>query len=56
MDAKMKCQNPKCGVELPVLNNNGENNFCPQVQKDGKIIDVCMKCKMAEVEKIWKEI
>jgi len=57
MDAKMKCQNPKCGVELPVLDKKGNHNFCPQVQKNGKdIIHVCMKCKTAEVEKIWKEI
>jgi len=57
MDIKQQCQNPKCGKELPILNNKGENNFCPQVQKDEKtIINICMKCKMAEVEKIWKEI
>jgi hypothetical protein len=56
MDAKMKCQNQKCNAELPIFDEKGNHNFCPQVQKNGKIIDVCMKCKTAELEKIRKKI
>jgi len=57
MYGKMRCQNPECGAEKSIFSEDGKYNFCPQAQKDGKtIMNICMKCKMAEVEKIWKQI
>lgn len=51
---KMKC--PKCGVELPVFNEKGQHNFCPSSTViKGKIVDICMKCKMEEVVKVWQD-
>jgi len=49
---KMKC--PKCGIELSVFDKDGKHNFCPASTPDGKIINLCMKCKMEEVVEKWK--
>ena len=51
---KMKCK--KCGAELPIFNEKGQHNFCPLSLPNGKIIDVCMKCKMQEIVEKWRKI
>jgi hypothetical protein len=58
MDIQMKC--PRCGKEYPVMGMrlfSGEteerpaHNFCPTLDATtGKIVEVCMKCKMGIVE------
>lgn len=51
-DFKTKC--PKCKVELPVFNENGQHNFCQASMPSGGIVNLCMKCKMDEVVEKWK--
>lgn len=41
-----------CGTCLPVLNDDSKHNFCPAIL-DGEIINVCIKCKMREIEHRW---
>ncbi|MCX6721235.1 MAG: hypothetical protein NT026_01380 [Candidatus Staskawiczbacteria bacterium] len=54
MENKIKC--PKCGVELPQFDERGQHNFCPTSEfVPGKILNVCMKCKMEEVVREWKK-
>ena len=49
----MKC--PKCGIRLPIFNEKGQYNFCPtsSICKN-KIVEICIKCKIDEVVKIWE--
>lgn len=50
----MKCS--KCGVELPVFNGKGQHNFCPSSEAvKGRIVEICMKCKMEEVLARWHD-
>lgn len=45
---------PKCKVKIPVYNEEGKHNFCPSSEfEQGKIVDLCMKCKMEEVVEKW---
>lgn len=54
MEHKLTC--PKCGVELPLFTEHGKHNFCPSSEyKQGKIVELCMKCKMEEVVVIWQK-
>lgn len=56
---EQKC--PKCGKSIPIWRLrlfSGEkeprlaHNFCPSSETvPGKIVEICMKCKMEEVEK-----
>jgi hypothetical protein len=55
MDKKIKC--PKCGRELLQFNEAGQHNFCPTSKfAPGKIVHVCMKCKIEEVVDKWKNV
>jgi hypothetical protein len=54
MNDKIKCQ--KCGVEFSPFNEKGKHNFCPLSLPNGKIINVCIKCKMEEIVKKWEKI
>lgn len=45
---------PKCGIKLPFFTEDGKHNFVPSVDQNGKIINLCMKCKMEEVTRKWK--
>lgn len=39
-----------CGIELPDRKDDGRHNFVPLFDPlDGKIKEVCLKCKMREV-------
>ena len=40
---------PKCGVELSLFNEKGQHNFCPTSASKGRIINICMKCKIEEI-------
>jgi len=52
MEYKQTC--PKCGRKLPLFNEGGQHNFCPSSEfEQGKIVDLCMKCKMEEVVALW---
>lgn len=44
---------PLCHTELPLFTEGGKHNFCPANAKDGRIIDICIKCKMKEVTDRW---
>lgn len=44
MEIKHKCL--RCGVELPEFDEKGQHNFCPASTPEGKIISLCMACKM----------
>ncbi|MCX6760425.1 MAG: hypothetical protein NTW46_03740 [Candidatus Nealsonbacteria bacterium] len=45
---------PKCEIKLPYFTKDGKHNFVPSVNQNGKIIDICMKCKMEEIIKKWE--
>jgi hypothetical protein len=59
---EQKC--PKCGKSLPIWRLrlfSGEQrkrlayNFCPSSEAfPGRIVDICMNCKMKEVFAKWK--
>lgn len=46
-----KC--PICGIELPCFNKHGNHNFCPASTSKGKIINICMNCKMETIIRKW---
>ena len=47
---------PKCKKEPPSFDENGKHNFCPSSEfEKGKIVEICMKCKMAEVIEKWEK-
>ena len=56
---------PKCGKSYPVWRLHlflGEqqkrlaHNFCPSSEAfRGRIVDICMKCKMEEIESLWNK-
>lgn len=43
----------KCGKQAPMFDGAGKHNFCPANDEDGKLIRVCMDCKMKEIVKRW---
>jgi len=46
---------PKCGVKLPLFDEKDQHNFCPSSEAlPGRIVEICMKCKMEEVVAKWK--
>lgn len=46
---------PKCSIKLPLFAKDGKHNFCPSSKAfEGKIVEICMKCKMDEVVEDWK--
>jgi uncharacterized Zn finger protein (UPF0148 family) len=48
-----KC--PKCGIELLMMDKDGKHNFCPSSEAfSGRIVEICMKCKMEEVVAKWE--
>ncbi|MGD0577253.1 MAG: hypothetical protein ABSA74_04210 [Candidatus Staskawiczbacteria bacterium] len=55
---------PKCGREYPIWRLHlyiGEkamrlaHNFCPADDPSGKIVELCMKCKMDGVVEKWRK-
>jgi hypothetical protein len=38
---------PRCSISLPIMDEKGQHNFCPTIA-GGKVISVCMKCKLFE--------
>ena len=52
METLRKCL--KCGIELPDFTKDGKHNFCPSSEAfKGRIVEICMKCKMEEVVEKW---
>ena len=52
MEYEQTC--PKCGVKLPPSSEEGKHNFCPSSEFiRGKIVEICMECKIQEVVAIW---
>lgn len=43
---------PECGANLPIFTDDGNHNFVPHI-KDGKFINICIKCKVDEVTATW---
>ena len=39
----------KCGKSLPIVSDEGKNNFCPASDGTGKIINLCMECKIKDI-------
>lgn len=40
----------RCGHKAPEFNEQGGHNFCP-ASEEGKIIILCMKCKVVDANK-----
>lgn len=45
---------PLCKKELPLFQENSYHNFCPHSLDGGKIVDVCIICKMMFIDGKWQ--
>ncbi|MGA2417690.1 MAG: hypothetical protein ABSF55_00365 [Candidatus Staskawiczbacteria bacterium] len=44
---------PICHVKSPLMNSDGKHNFCPHSTEDGKVISICMGCKVDRIGWKW---
>jgi hypothetical protein len=49
----MHCE--RCNKSAPIFDENGQHNFCPASTEDGKIIYLCMSCKMEEIAEMRRK-